>query len=141
MDDDLVRMDLEHGTSDEEVTDHEMGSQVWSAIKSEPDAGFMEDYGLIQEITSASGDNTVLPIDCYRQYYWSNSRLYESEIIRNSMARDRYELFLKFWYFSDNHKCRSNQNRLIKLKSLLDLLKARFSSVYSCCSYYKSMKI
>jgi hypothetical protein len=47
------------------------------------------------------------------------------------MARDRFELLLKFWHFSDNHKYHSNQDRLIKLKPLLDLLKARFSSVYS----------
>ncbi len=25
----------------------------------------MEDYGLVQRVTSASGDNTILPIDCY----------------------------------------------------------------------------
>ena len=61
MDVDFVRMDLEHGTSDG------MDSQVWSAIKSESDVEFMEDYGLNQEITSASGDNRIPPIDCYRQ--------------------------------------------------------------------------
>ena len=193
LDDDFIRMDLKSGTSDDEVTDDEMGSQVWSAIKSESDAEFMEDYGLVQEVTSASGDNVILPIDCYRhfitdeivdlvvretnryaehflqthkinrrsnsrqwkpttdveirkffgiiievrlvkmpklEYYWSNNQLYGSEFIRNAMARDRFELLLKFWHFSGNNKYHSNQDRLIKLKPLLDLLKARFSSVY-----------
>ena len=46
------------------------------------------------------------------------------------MARDRFELLLKFWHFSDNNKYHSNQDRLFKLKPLLDLLKARFSSVH-----------
>jgi hypothetical protein len=68
LDDDFVRMDLESGTSDEEGTDDEIDLQAWSAIKSESDAEFMEDYGLVQEVTSASGDNTILPIDCYRHF-------------------------------------------------------------------------
>ena len=45
------------------------------------------------------------------------------------MARDRFEL-LKFWHFSDNNKYHPNQDRLFKLKPLLDLLKARFRPVY-----------
>ena len=64
------------------------------------------------------------------KHYWSNSQLYGSEIIRSAMARDRFELFLRFWHISDNNKYHSNQDRLFKLKSLLDLLKARFRSVY-----------
>lgn len=193
LDDDFVRMDLDSETSDEEATDDEIDSKAWSAIKSKSGAEFMEDYGLVQEVTSISGDNTILPIDCYRhfitdeiihlmvretnryaeqyletheisrrskihqwkpttdvemlkffgiiiemglvqmpklEYHWSSSQLYGSEIIRNAMARDRFELLLKFWHFSDNHKHHSNEDRLIKLKPLLDLLKARFSSVY-----------
>jgi hypothetical protein len=194
LDDDFVRMDLESENSEEEVSDDDTDTQVWSEIQSKSDAEFMEDYGLVQEVTSASADNTVLPIDCYRhfitdeivdlfvretnryaeqylqthdvsrrsksrqwiptdglemlkflgiiiqmglvqmpklEYYWSNSQLYGSEIIRSAMARDRFELFLKFWHFSDNHSYHSNQDRLIKLKPLLDLLKARFSSIYT----------
>jgi hypothetical protein len=173
LDDEFVRMDLESENSDEELTDDEVDSQVWSEIQSESDAEFMEDYGLVQEVTSASGDNTILPIDCYHhfitdeiidlmvretnryaeqylqiheisrrsksrqwkpttdvemlkffgiiieiglvqmpklEYYWSNSQLYGSEIIRNAMARDRFEVLLKFWHFSDNHKYHSNQS-------------------------------
>ena len=63
-------------------------------------------------------------------HYWSSSQLYGSEIIRNSMSRERFELLLKFWHFSNNDNKNSNQDRLFKLKSLLDLLRARFSSVY-----------
>jgi hypothetical protein len=38
LDDDFVRMDLESGNSDEEITDDEVDSQVWSEIQSESDA-------------------------------------------------------------------------------------------------------
>ena len=34
----------------------------------ESDAEFTEDYGLVQEVASASRDNTILPIDCYRHF-------------------------------------------------------------------------
>jgi len=68
LDDDFVRMDLESGNFDEETTGHEVDSQDWDEIQSESDAEFMEDYGLVQEVTSVSGDNTILPIDCYRHF-------------------------------------------------------------------------
>jgi hypothetical protein len=63
-------------------------------------------------------------------YCWSSSQFYGSEIIRNSMLRERFELLLKFWHFSNNDNKNSNQDRLFKLKPLLNLLRARFSSVY-----------
>ena len=62
--------------------------------------------------------------------YWSNSQRYGSEIIRNAMSREKFELFLKFWHFLNNNNKNSNQDRLFKLKPLLDILKARFSSLY-----------
>jgi hypothetical protein len=61
---------------------------------------------------------------------WSSSQLYGSEIIRNAMSREKFELLLKFLHLSNNGNKKSNQDRLFKLKPLLDLLKTRFSSVY-----------
>ena len=46
------------------------------------------------------------------------------------MSTEKFELFLKFWHFSNTNNKNPNQDRLFKLKPLLDLLKARFSSVY-----------
>ncbi len=68
LDDDLDRMHLESGSSDEEISDDEMGSNVWNEIESESDAEFMKDHGLVEEVTSASEDNMVNPIDCYRHF-------------------------------------------------------------------------
>ena len=64
-------------------------------------------------------------------YYWSNSKLYGLEIIRSTMPRERFELLLKFWHFANNDETHSSQDRFFKLRSLLHLLKARFSSVYT----------
>ncbi|CAF1547082.1 unnamed protein product [Adineta ricciae] len=66
--DDFVKMDLDYEASDGESTDEEVDFQVWSAVKSKSDAEFLEDYGLVQEVTSTSGDSTILPIDCYRHF-------------------------------------------------------------------------
>ena len=63
-------------------------------------------------------------------HYWSSSQLYGLEIIRSAMPRERFELLLKFWHFSNNNNKNSYQDRLFKLKPLSDLLKERFSSVY-----------
>ena len=37
-------------------------------IKSESDQEFLEDHGLVEEVTSTSEDNTIDPIDCYRHF-------------------------------------------------------------------------
>ena len=47
------------------------------------------------------------------------------------LCSERFELLLKFWYFSNNDNKDSSQDRLFKLKPIMDLLKARFLSVYT----------
>jgi len=193
LDDDFDGMHLESESSDEEMAVDEVNSSGWYEIEPEPDAEFVEDYGLVEEVVSASEDNTINPIDCYRhfitdeiidlmvretnryaeqysqtheisrrskfrqwkstnnqemwkffgiiiemglvqmpklKYYWSSSQLYRLDIIRNSMSRERFELLLKFWHFTNNNNKNSDQDRLFKVRPLLDLLKERFTSVY-----------
>jgi hypothetical protein len=197
LNDELDAMHIDFDNSYEEDIDDDnddnVNSYTWNEIEPESDAEFLEDHGLIEDVTSTSEDNTINPIDCYRhfitdeiidlmvretnryaqqylqshaisrramfqqwkptsaaemfkffgriiemglvqmpklKYYWSSSQLYGSQIIRNTMPRERFELFLKFWHFSDNNNKNSNQDRLFKLKPLLGLLKERFSSVY-----------
>lgn len=64
------------------------------------------------------------------EHYWSKSKLFGSEVIQNTMSRDRFELLLKFLHFSNNQEEYADQDRLFKLRPLLDLLRARFKSVY-----------
>ncbi|CAF1440967.1 unnamed protein product [Adineta ricciae] len=42
-------------------------------------------------------------------YYWSKSKLYGSAVIQNTMSRDRFELLLKFYHFSNNEKKHADQ--------------------------------
>ena len=67
-DDDFDQMRLESGSSDSEVTDEEVDSRSWNEIESDSYAEFLEDHGLVDEVTSATEDNIILPIDCYRHF-------------------------------------------------------------------------
>ena len=68
LNDDLDRINVDSESSDEEVFCNEMDSNVWNEIESESDEEFMEDHGLVEEVISASEDNLVNPIDCYRHF-------------------------------------------------------------------------
>ncbi len=66
LDDDFARMQFESSSPEEEVTDYHFDSQAYDEIESQSDAEFIEDHGLVEEVTSVSEDNTINPIDCYR---------------------------------------------------------------------------
>jgi hypothetical protein len=68
LDDDFDRMHLESASFDEEVTDDEVDSNAWNEIESESDVEFLENHGLVKEVTPASEHNTIDPIDCYRHF-------------------------------------------------------------------------
>jgi len=61
-------MQLEIGSSDEEVIGDHMDYQACNEIESESDEESLDDHGLIEEVTSISEDNTINPIDCYRHF-------------------------------------------------------------------------
>lgn len=50
----------------ESDTSNEEGAA--DGMEPEPNAEFMGDYGLVEEVTSFPGDNTINPIDCHRHF-------------------------------------------------------------------------
>ena len=69
LDDDFAKMHFESTSFDEEVTDDEVYSNgVWSEIESESDGEFLEDHGIIEQVTPTFEDGTINPIDCYRHF-------------------------------------------------------------------------
>ncbi|CAF4707710.1 unnamed protein product, partial [Rotaria sp. Silwood2] len=150
-------MQFESSSSEEQVTDDDVDSQVWDKIESDSNAEFSKDYRMVEEVSANSEDSTINPIDCYRyfiideiislmvretnryaeqhveiqkltkrsntlhwksttneemikffriiietglvqmpeiDYYWSKSKLFGSEVIQNTMSKDRFELLL-----------------------------------------------
>jgi len=72
LNDEFDTMHIDFSNSDEEVTDDDnddsMNFYTWNEIEPESDAEFLEDHGLIEDVTSISEDNTINPIDCYRHF-------------------------------------------------------------------------
>ena len=52
LNDDFDVMYLESDDSNEEDTDDDMDSHIWNEIEPEFDAEFLDDHGLIEEVTS-----------------------------------------------------------------------------------------
>ncbi|CAF4535407.1 unnamed protein product [Rotaria sp. Silwood2] len=61
-------MQFESSSSEEQVTDDDVDSQVWGEIESESDAEFSEDHGMVNELPANSEDTMINPIDCYRYF-------------------------------------------------------------------------
>ena len=68
LDDHFDAMQLEIESSDEEAIDDDMDSKDWNEIEAESDEEFLDNHGLIKEMTAISEDNTTNPIDCYRHF-------------------------------------------------------------------------
>ena len=68
LDDDFSRIHFESASSNEDVTDDEVNSNVWSEIKSKFGGEFLEDHRLIEQVTPISEDGTVNSVDCYRHF-------------------------------------------------------------------------
>ncbi|XP_064598479.1 piggyBac transposable element-derived protein 4-like [Liolophura sinensis] len=59
------------------------------------------------------------------EHYWTNDPLYKTEVYGKSMGRNRFQLLLRFWHFSEN-----SEDRLIKIRPLLDYFDKTMSEVY-----------
>ncbi|XP_050507475.1 piggyBac transposable element-derived protein 4-like [Diabrotica virgifera virgifera] len=62
--------------------------------------------------------------------YWSNDDLYKNVIIPKTMSRNRFQLLLRMWHFSDNERCPEG-DRLFKVQPLLEKLIKNFQKVYT----------
>lgn len=62
--------------------------------------------------------------------YWSNDDLYKNCIIPRIMPRNRFQLLLRMWHFSDNASCPEG-DRLHKVKPLIEKLVKNFQNVYT----------
>ena len=59
--------------------------------------------------------------------YWSTNQMLVTPIFHQKMIRNRYLQILRFLHFEDNNN--SNTHPLRKLKSVIDYLKIKFSSI------------
>lgn len=63
--------------------------------------------------------------------YWSTNDQFSFPFPKSVMSRNRFELLLRFWHFSDNELPEASTDRLHKLKPLIDKLVSRFREHYT----------
>ena len=66
LDNNFDRMHFESASSDEEIPDDEVNSNIWSEIESDSAGEFLEDHGIVEQVMPTFEDGTINPIDCYR---------------------------------------------------------------------------
>lgn len=60
------------------------------------------------------------------QMYWKRSDIFGVELVKNTMARDRFLLLLKFWFFCNNDLI-DKDHRLFKIENFLSMKIAKNS--------------
>lgn len=63
------------------------------------------------------------------RHYWSRKQLYRNDV-SNVMSRNRFELLLHVWHFSDNDECPPG-DRVFKIQPLLDSLIQKYQELYT----------
>ncbi|XP_042893713.1 piggyBac transposable element-derived protein 4-like [Penaeus japonicus] len=71
----------------------------------------------------------IQPRPTYR-FYWSENPLVKSRIFRETMIRDRYDLLTSNLHFSDNNDPAATDDRLWKLRPVIDTLQSTFKDVF-----------
>jgi len=57
--------------------------------------------------------------------YWSKAERYENSVAPKIMSRNKFELILRFWHFSDNETS-DKSDRLYKIRNILDKINFNF---------------
>lgn len=60
--------------------------------------------------------------------YWSKNKLYENQLIKKAMTRDRFLLLRRFWHFSDNSDNEIVRDRLHKIRIIVEYLNSAYMS-------------
>ncbi|KAJ8927354.1 hypothetical protein NQ314_020188 [Rhamnusium bicolor] len=72
------------------------------------------------------------------RHYWSRKRLFHSNgVVSNTMSRNRFEILLLLWHFSDNEMCPPD-DRAYKVQPLIDLLVEKFQNAFTPGSTFAS---
>ncbi|XP_042863479.1 piggyBac transposable element-derived protein 4-like [Penaeus japonicus] len=72
----------------------------------------------------------VQPRPTYR-FYWSENLLVYSNVFRQTMTRDRYDLLTANLHFSNNEDPAATDDRLWKLRPVIDSLQRNFKEVFT----------
>lgn len=60
--------------------------------------------------------------------FWSVKKLYKNCITKNIMSRNRFELIIRFWYFSDKEQALEN-DRIFEIQNLILKMVQNFQNI------------
>jgi len=60
--------------------------------------------------------------------YWSLKMLYKNCVTKNVMSRNRLQLIIRFWYFSDNEQALET-DRIFKIRNLIEKMVHNFQNI------------
>lgn len=63
--------------------------------------------------------------------YWSTNKCFEQQFVKSIMSRNRFELILRMLHFANNEINHNKDDRLFKVRHLLDMLNANFKYHYT----------
>lgn len=60
--------------------------------------------------------------------YWSNKHRYKNNVAQKTMSRNRFELLIRCWHFSDTKKAPEG-DRIYKIRNIIVKIVNRFQNV------------
>ena len=64
------------------------------------------------------------------ELYWSTRGIFQTPIFSQTMSRNRFQLIQKYRHFSDNNAAGINEDRLYKIRTILDIVVNNFRTNY-----------
>ena len=64
------------------------------------------------------------------ELYWSTRGIFQTPIFSQTMSRNRFQLIQRYLYFSDNNAAGTNEDRLYKICTILDIVITNFRTNY-----------
>ena len=64
------------------------------------------------------------------ELYWSTRGIFRTPVFSQTMSRNRFQLIQRYLHFSDNNAAGTNEDRLYKIRTILDIVVNKFRTNY-----------
>src|SRR5215813_4461008 len=64
------------------------------------------------------------------ELYWSTRGIFQTPVFPQTMSRNRFQLIQRYLHFNDNNAAGTNEDRLYKIHTILDIVVNNFRNNY-----------
>ncbi|MEL7521723.1 MAG: transposase, partial [Cyanobacteria bacterium J06553_1] len=139
-----IQEDLEPDATPRDVFQLFFTPALWTTMRDETNRYRSQHPRETSSHMAAWKDVTVEELQCYMglrilmgihnlpeiRHYWSGNRLLGVPVFQEYMTRDRFDLITSCLHFTDNNDARRGEDRLWKLRTVVDCLQKAFKEVY-----------